>query len=287
MLFIGFTLVAGIVAVNSGNNLLFILVAALLGLLSLSGILAFLNISGLSLSLRTPEEVFAGSPATIYLDLSNSKRLFPSFLLTCEGEESGDVIVELLPGETAGLPIRTVFPARGYQPVPDRILTSEFPFGLVHRGGTFHPDRTCLVYPRPLAVAWSLVEDAERRGEDQALPLVGVGGDYRGLRDYLPGDSLSRVQWKGWLRHRRLLTKEFEAEGAAPVSFSWYEVPGTEMEERIGQLTWLVRTAFRRGRAVGLTLPGRTFPPSTGIVHRKALLTSLALFGESDVRQAH
>ena len=59
MLFIAFTLVAGIVAVNSGNNLLFILVAALLGLLSLSGILAFLNISGLSLSLRTPEEVFA------------------------------------------------------------------------------------------------------------------------------------------------------------------------------------------------------------------------------------
>jgi uncharacterized protein (DUF58 family) len=282
MLYIAFTLTIGVVAVNSGNNLLFILVTALLSLLALSGLLAYHNIGGLAISLRTPEEIFAGSPATVTLELTNVKERFPSYLLTCADDEGGEVIVELFPGETAGLPIRTEFPERGHHDLPERVLTSEFPFGLVHRGGTFRPGGSCLVYPRPLAVAWSLFEGAERLGTEQRLPIAGIGGDYRGLREYLPGDSLSRVQWKGWLRHRRLLTKEFEAEGAAPVTFSYHAVPGPGVEERLGQLTWLVRTAFRRQRAVGLILPGRTFAPAADSRHRKTLLTALALFEGSN-----
>ncbi len=282
MLFIAFTLTTGVVAVNSGNNLIFILVTALLALLALSGLLAYQNIGGLAISLRTPEEIFAGNPATVTLELTNIKKRFPSYLLTCGDDEGGEVLVELFPGETAGLPIRTHFPARGNHDLPERLLTSEFPFGLVHRGGTFLPGGKCLVYPRPLAVAWSIFEGAERLGTDQMLPVAGIGGDYRGLRDYIPGDSLSRVQWKGWLRHRRLLTKEFESEGAAPVTFSYHAVPGPGVEERLGQLTWLIRTAFRRHRAVGLVLPGRTFAPAADSRHRRALLTALALFEESD-----
>ncbi len=101
-LFIAFTLIAGVVAVNSGNNLLFILVAALLSLLTLSGILAYINIHGLDISLRVPGEVFAGHPATVILDLKNRKKRFSSFLLACEGDEGGDILVELRPGRTAG-----------------------------------------------------------------------------------------------------------------------------------------------------------------------------------------
>jgi len=281
-LFIAFTLIAGGVAVNSGNNLLFILVAALLSLLTLSGILAYINIHGLDISLRVPGEVFAGHPATVILDLKNRKKRFPSFLLACEGDEGGDILVELRPGQTAGLPMRTRFAVRGRQAIGERVLTSEFPVGLVRRGGSFSPRSTCLVYPGPSPVPWSLLEEAERAGEDQSLSLAGVGGDYRGLREYLPGDSLSRIQWKGWLRHRRLLTKEFEAEGAAPVVFSYHGVPGPGQEERLSQLTWLVRTALRRGRAVGLVLPDRSFSPDIGPTHRAALLSALALFGEPD-----
>jgi len=160
------------------------------------------------------------------------------------------------------------------------ILTSEFPFGLVRRGGTFTPGTTCVVYPEPHPVPWEFVEEAEREGDDRSSPLAGVGGDFRGQRDYVPGDSLSRVQWKGWLRHRRLMTKEFESEGASPVVFSYTDVPGPGRERKLGQLSWLARTAFRRGRAVGLVLPDMSFPPRTGTPHRQAVLTALALFGD-------
>jgi uncharacterized protein (DUF58 family) len=223
----------------------------------------------------------------VRLELTNGKGRLPSFLLTCEGDRGGEVITELLPKETLSLKVRTSFPRRGRHPLEEMVLTSEFPFGLVRRGGSFTPGATCVVYPEPQPVPWEFVEEAEREGEDLSSPLAGVGGDFRGQRDYVPGDSLSRVQWKGWLRHRRLMTKEFESEGASPVVFSYSSVPGPGREERLRQLSWLVKTAFRRGRAVGLVLPDRTFPALTGALHRKAVLTALALFGEDGADTAH
>lgn len=277
-LFIAFTIAAGAVAVNSGNNLLFLLVAAMLALFAVSGILAYINIQGLLVSLSFPEEVFAGQPATVSLEIMNGKKRLGSYLLSCEDDGGGHVVADLPAGKTGSLPFRRAFSQRGYRSIGEIALMSEFPFGLVRRGGTFTPPAACLVFPRPLAVPWEMIEEAEREGDENDLRRSGVGGDYRGLRDYLPGDNISRVDWKGWLRHRRLLTKEFESEGAAPVSFSWYDVPGSDREEKLGQLTWLVRTSFRRRRAVGLVLPDRVFPPAAGSRHRKALLTALALF---------
>jgi uncharacterized protein (DUF58 family) len=281
-LFIVFTIAAGAVAVNSGNNLLFLLVAAVLALFAVSGILAYINIQGLLASLALPEEVFAGHPATVSLELTNAKRWFGSYLLACGDDGDGHVITDLPAGRTGKLPFRKTFSDRGYGTIGEITLMSEFPFGLVRRGGTFTPPASCLVFPRPLAVSWKMIEDAEREGDESEFRRAGVGGDYRGLRDYQQGDNIARVDWKGWLRHRRLLTKEFESEGAAPVTFSWDGVPGPDSESRIGQLTWLVRTSFRRGRAVGLVLPDRSFPPAGGSSHRRALLTALALFENPD-----
>ena len=58
-------------------------------------------------------------------------------------------------------------------------------------------------------------------------------------------------------------------------------MPGPGAEERLGQLAWLVRTALRRGRAVGLELPGVRIPPGGGSAHRRTLLAALARHGEA------
>jgi uncharacterized protein (DUF58 family) len=272
-------LAAGIVAVNAANNLLYLVVAGLLALLALSGVIGYGNLRRLALRVNPPEEVYAGQPVTVPLLIRNGRRRFPAFLLRAAGENAEETVIEILPGREATIPLTVTFPARGRQPFPLRELTSEFPFGLIRRGGTFRPGGTCLVYPRPIAVGWELVESAEREGAVRARSTPGGGGDWRGLREYVPGDSLSHIQWKSWLRSRRLQTKEFEDEGAPPVTFTWEGVPGPGGEERLGQLTWLVRTAFRRGHRVGLELPGRSFPPARDAAHRRALLAALALYG--------
>lgn len=280
---IALVLAAGIVAVNSGNNLLYLLVASLLAALALSGILGHHNLRRIGLRLIAPEEAWAGQPVSVRAELVNRRRRLPSFLLALGEQPDSPVgtIIEIPPGERVELTLILTFPNRGVQPWPVHAVTSEFPFGLIRRGALVRPPGLCLVYPSPLAVPWEIAEDAEREGDQMSRRALGVGGDYRGLRDYLPGDSLSRVRWSSWLRLRRLQTKEFESEGAPPAVYRFDAVPGPGTEERLRQLAWLVRAGLRRGRSVGLVLPGQAIPPDTGATHRRRLLAALARFGAS------
>jgi uncharacterized protein (DUF58 family) len=279
---IALVLATGVVAVNSGNNLLYLVAAGLLAVLALSGILGHRNLRGVELRLIRPDEAWAGRPVTVRAELVNRRARMPAFLLAIGGGAGppAGTVPEIATGAHAEISLTLTFPGRGIRPWPPHTVTSEFPFGLIRRGALVQPPGACLVYPSPLAVPWEVAERAEHEGELQARRAPGLSGEHRGLRDYAPGDSLSRVQWKSWLRLRRLLTREFEAEGAPPVLYRFDAVPGPGTEERLGQLAWLVRTGLRRGRSVGLVLPGRVIPPGSGATHRRELLGALARFEE-------
>src|SRR5580704_1654660 len=73
------TLVIGIAALNTGNNLLFIVVSAMLAAILVSGVVSALVLRGLSLDVRLPDHVFAGRPVVGRIGLHNSRRFLPSF----------------------------------------------------------------------------------------------------------------------------------------------------------------------------------------------------------------
>ncbi|MFZ0952310.1 MAG: DUF58 domain-containing protein [Candidatus Sulfotelmatobacter sp.] len=73
------TLVIGIAALNTGNNLLYIVVAAMLAAILVSGVVSALVLRGLELQVRLPEHVFAGRPIVGRIALRNSRRFLPSF----------------------------------------------------------------------------------------------------------------------------------------------------------------------------------------------------------------
>ncbi|MDR3763624.1 MAG: DUF58 domain-containing protein [Acidobacteriota bacterium] len=58
--YLALTLLIGIAALNTGNNLLFIVVAAMLGAVLVSGVVSALMINGLDVELHLPHHVFAG-----------------------------------------------------------------------------------------------------------------------------------------------------------------------------------------------------------------------------------
>jgi uncharacterized protein (DUF58 family) len=73
------TLVIGIAALNTGNNLLYIVVAAMLAAILVSGVVSALVLRGLELDVRLPEHVFAGRPVVGRIALRNPRRFLPSF----------------------------------------------------------------------------------------------------------------------------------------------------------------------------------------------------------------
>lgn len=73
------TLVIAIAAVNTGNNLLYIVVAAMLAAIIVSGYVSAWVLRYLELDIRLPEHVFAGRPVLGRIVLHNPRRISPSF----------------------------------------------------------------------------------------------------------------------------------------------------------------------------------------------------------------
>src|SRR5437773_5830077 len=71
-------LLIGIAALNTGNNLLYIIVAAMLAAIIVSGIASSVCLRGLELELKVPGHLFAGTDVAATVCVRNPRRWFPS-----------------------------------------------------------------------------------------------------------------------------------------------------------------------------------------------------------------
>ncbi len=79
IVYILISVVIAIAAINTGNNLLYVVVAALLSAILVSGIASALVLRSLALDVHLPEHVFAGRPMLARLLLRNASSWLPSF----------------------------------------------------------------------------------------------------------------------------------------------------------------------------------------------------------------
>jgi uncharacterized protein (DUF58 family) len=95
--------------------------------------------------------------------------------------------------------------------------------------------------------------------------LGGTGTDFRGVRDYYPGDPLRRLDWRLAARHPgRFFTKEFELEEAADIGLILDARPEADMrvgrqslfEHSVGAAASLAETFLRQGHRVSLLVFG-------------------------------
>lgn len=75
-------LLIGIAALNTGNNLLYIIVAAMLAAIVVSGIASALCLRGLELELKIPEHIFAGTEVPGTLCVRNPRSWVPSLSIS-------------------------------------------------------------------------------------------------------------------------------------------------------------------------------------------------------------
>jgi len=82
-------LVIGIAALNTGNNLLYIIVAAMLAAILVSGVASAMVLRDLELDVRLPEHVFAGRAAEARFLVKNHARWLPSFSVNVVSSKRG------------------------------------------------------------------------------------------------------------------------------------------------------------------------------------------------------
>lgn len=168
---------------------------------------------------------------------------------------------------------------RGLHAVGRLRISTTWPLGLVRAWRDLPADWTWIVYPRPLAVDAADARDPGD-GDGDGLALTG-GGDFRGHRGWLPGESQRRVDWKAAARGRPLLVKDFA--GASDEQVFAFAAMNGDRERRLSQLAGLVLAAERAGHRYGLALGDSDLAPGRGDAHCHACLTALALY-PGDVR---
>jgi uncharacterized protein (DUF58 family) len=75
-------LLIGVAALNTGNNLLYVIVAAMLAAILVSGVASAVVLRGLELDIRLPEQVFAGRPTLGKIVIRNRRQWLPSFSIS-------------------------------------------------------------------------------------------------------------------------------------------------------------------------------------------------------------
>ena len=75
------SLAVGLAAVNTGNNLLYLLFAMMLSLILVSGVLSERALRRLTATRTLPPRLFAGTPIPCRVTVANARRWMPSFSL--------------------------------------------------------------------------------------------------------------------------------------------------------------------------------------------------------------
>src|SRR6267378_5160483 len=83
-LYFGATLLVALAALNTGNNLLFLILACLISIILMSGILSSISLAGLQLKIGLPEHIFAGQTVRAHVEIINGKLTLASFALRVE-----------------------------------------------------------------------------------------------------------------------------------------------------------------------------------------------------------
>lgn len=78
LVYLGIILLIGVAALNTGNNLLFIVVSAMLAAILVSGVTSAGELRGLRLDAWLPEHTFAGEPVLARISLRNLRRWLPA-----------------------------------------------------------------------------------------------------------------------------------------------------------------------------------------------------------------
>ena len=210
----------GLAALNTGNNLLFLILSALLAGILMSGVLSTIVLTGNELEIELPEQIFAGQPALAVLTLRNQKESLPSFSLrvTADVKKEGQpvfrdpVYFPYVPRDSQSRQrVELLFPRRGLYRQDAFVLQTRFPFGFLEKWRKVASPVEALVYPP--------VEPTEEFYE--ILPMVsgemesvhrGRGHDLYAIRDYQSADSARHVDWKATARTGELKVREFARE---------------------------------------------------------------------------
>ncbi len=291
----------GFAAINTGNNLLYLLLGWLLSFIIASGILSEMTLKRLKVDRRPPPRVFAGEPFLMEVVIQNAKEKRASFSIEVEDLVGTTPIdkrcyfLKIPAAKSQRTSYRHTFARRGAYTLTGYRLATKFPFALFRKSRDVDAPLDIIVYPARVAVPRPPPKTTSR-GETTAN-RVGRRGEFFGLREGRAGDDRRDVHWRSSARTGRLLVREYEDElsrkvvigvdNALPEAVREAVTDGaltpdaerqvSAVERAISVAASLAASYLEVGWTVELCARGLHVPAGVGRIHEAKIARALAL----------
>ena len=301
-LFVGASLVLGLVAVKSQISLMFVIFGVMMGALHVSAFLSHFMITRLTVKRDMPDRAWQNQPVYLGYYLRNIRKRVGALAMNVE--EIAPKGIESVAGYCVHIPPRTVFRAgarflakrRGRISMQGIRLQTTFPFGLIATTRRIDLGASMVIWPARGRLKRQLLH----RGAvetSSAAPSLATGGqdEFFGLREYRPDDN---PRWIHWRRSATKPTPVVREMSRPMPEILWVildtyckdlsDVAHGGREKLLRFTATLTDYAFARGYQVGLALAGDdridVYNPQAGRGQLCKLLDALA---EVDVNTTH
>ena len=261
-----------LLALTMGSAVLYRLIYSLAALIALSYLGVLLTSGRLEGRVtRLSHYLQVGERVEDRITLRN-RGWWPKLLLEVEHhtepETTGGRVVSLWPRQTSSWTGRGVCQRRGIAPFGELIITVRDPLGLFSRSVRSGQPKQALVYPATVELSGFQVPSGHVWGEGAVRGRTYLHSSVAGgVREYVPGDSFSRIHWPTTARTGELMAKDFEPEPAGPSRDIWLVLDlwapsqaGTGAESTVEYAVTIAASIAKRyldlGRTVGLIAGG-------------------------------
>ncbi len=286
----------GIGAINTGNNLLYLVLAMCCSFIVVSGILSEQTLKGISIHGSLPKMVYPEDSYPLHLKISNSKKTIPSYSLYVEFplDPMGRYRIEQtayayhVPHQSSvDERLKFVGLKRGPVHLETVHLKTSFPFGFFVKIKILPIVVETLIFPVIKNVALPSPTEYSEEGEG----TIGLAGDdLYSIREYQPGDPMAAVHWKSSAKTGTLRVKEFSKGGLHSYTLFLNIIdPQTNvmvepeaLENRVTETASLAYHLIRRRDEVSLKTPEMQTPSGNTETHLEHILKYLARVGYED-----
>ncbi len=218
------TFLLGIVALQTGLNLVYGLFAVLFSLIIVSMILSRMNFIKLEITRKIPTELFALTPTEITTVIRNKKRFISVYSIWMEEAWPPELeYPEKLPsayalqigaGDAQKLKYDITFPRRGVFNFMGFTFATRFPFSMFTYYHYLKQNLDVIIFPRLVKLPQRLSipdNNVLHHSNHFTMRQNRDTGDFRSLREYIPGvDDVRRIHWKTTARQQKPILREFE-----------------------------------------------------------------------------
>ncbi len=221
-----FTIGIGVAAINTGNNLFYLLLAMMLGLVVISGLLSEHCLRRLAFHRHLPDLIMANEPTTVTLSVTNHNRWLPSFSLRLSDVTGGQqldrgLFIDHLAAQRSILVSYPILAStRGKLSLDCVRAETLFPFGLFLKRALYQVPAEIPVSPPIKSVSLRFVDELVSEGQGLSLPRRGHGTQLYNLRLYQPGDDSRAIHWMSTARTSTLMVRETEAEDQRQITIA-------------------------------------------------------------------